>query len=399
MILNRFMKNRRRISAILFYVALVTYLVSLMLGQTAYFQRNLSGYPGRIQVALEMLSYLLFIGKVILDPPLQDNKKLIILVAMLVSFLISGFMIEHKFFFLTAIIFIAAIGMDDEKTILTSLIVSATILIVVLVLSKIGLAENVIFYQVDRTREALGFGWMTTPPILLYYIELAYIYIRKEKFKWYEVIVLLCANYYLYKHTLTRLTFLLAVIVIIFFYVQTIEKKWKKPWSVLKRFKYLYLATPTLLTIISYIAAKSFDVNSEKWNKVDLLLNARLSLTNLALNEYGITLFGQPIEWVGAGILNNGYADNYNYVDCSYLQLLMTYGIIPYLFIIGIYTYGLYKGIKRNNYWAVFVLLAVLAHSITEPHLIGFSMNILVLLPLTDIRECLGNNGTEVKSV
>lgn len=118
-----------------------------------------------------------------------------------------------------------------------------------------------------------------------------------------------------------------------------------------------------------------------------------------AIQKYGITVFGQPIEWVGAGILNDGFAENYNYVDCSYLQLLLMYGIIPFIFIIGIYIYGIFRSIKNDNYWAVFVLLATLVHAVTEPHLIGFSMNIMVLLPLAKIKQINSAVKTEEQSV
>ena len=53
--------------------------------------------------------------------------------------------------------------------------------------------------------------------------------------------------------------------------------------------------------------------------------------------------------------------------------------------------YGIYKSIKANNYWAVFVFLFVLVHSMTEPHLINVAVNAIVLLPLSDIRTIEDN--------
>ena len=64
----------------------------------------------------------------------------------------------------------------------------------------------------------------------------------------------------------------------------------------------------------------------------------------------------------------------------------MWYGAFVLILLIAIYMYGIYKSIKANNYWAVFVFLFVLVHSMTEPHLINVAVNSIVLLPLSDIR-------------
>ena len=383
-------------SSQIFVVALVLYLTSLMLGTTAYFTRNMGSWPGKILLALELLSYLVFLVKAIIDFPKISLKKKIIYILLLISFLISGIVIEHKFFFLTAIIFMAADDMNDDKLICTSLIIETLVFAVTIILAKIGIAEDYIFYQIDRTRAAMGFGWATTAPIMFFYITLGYIYLRKDKFKWYEAIMLQLVNYYVYKCTLTRLTFIMTTFVLVFFWIQTL---WKKPWKILSKLNPVYLAVPVLFTIISYLAPYFYKEESPIWYKIDMLLNSRLMLGQWAIQKYGITVFGQPIEWVGAGILNDGFAENYNYVDCSYLQLLLMYGIIPFIFIIGIYIYGIFRSIKNDNYWAVFVLLATLVHAVTEPHLIGFSMNIMVLLPLAKIKQINSAVKTEEQSV
>lgn len=380
----------------IFVVALVLYLTSLMLGTTAYFTRNMGSWPGKILLALELLSYLVFLVKAIIDFPKMSLKKKIVYILILISFLISGIVIEHKFFFLTALIFIAADEMDDDTVICASLIIEAVVFAMTIILAKIGIAENYIFYQIDRIRGTIGFSWATTAPIMFFYIVLGYIYLRKDKFKWYEAILLQLVNFYVYKCTLTRLTFLMTTLVLVFFWIQTM---WKKPWKILSKLNPVYLALPVLFTVISYLAPYFYKEDSQIWYKIDMLLNSRLMLGQRAIQEFGITAFGQPIEWVGAGILNDGFAENYNYVDCSYLQLLLMYGIIPFTFIIGIYIYGICRSIKNDNYWAVFVLLATLAHAVTEPHLIGFSMNILVLLPLTKIKTINSAVKTEEQSV
>lgn len=368
---------------ILYGIALAIILITSLIPQTAIYTRNENALLGIITNSIQALGYLLCLVKIVLSRKEYSINEIVFFCVLFAVFFISGFNIQHKFFFLTAILLISTVRADSVSISKISLCIQSVILFVVVFLSQIGLLEDKIFNPETRSRHILGFNWITVAPILFFFICLLYIYIRSEKFKWYEAIVLELINYYFYHMTNTRMTFLLCSVVIIFFTVQSL---WKGFFGYLKKLNWVYFIIPIVLVIVSIVAAYFYNPDNSIFLKANSILSGRLQLGHDALHYYKFPLFGQAIIWNGFGLLNDGIVDNYNYVDCSYLQIGMWYGAFVLILLIVIYMYGIYKSIKANNYWAVFVFLFVLVHSMTEPHLINVAVNAIVLLPLSDIR-------------
>lgn len=368
---------------ILYGIALAIILITSLIPQTAIYTRNENALLGIITNSIQAFGYLLCLVKIVLSRKEYSINEIVFFCVLFAVFFISGFNIQHKFFFLTAILLISTVRADSVSISKISLRIQSVILFVVVFLSQIGLLEDKIFNPETRSRHILGFNWITVAPILFFFICLLYIYIRSEKFKWYEAVVLELINYYFYHMTNTRMTFLLCSVVIIFFTVQSL---WKGFFGYLKKLNWVYFIIPIVLVIVSIVAAYFYNPDNSIFLKANSILSGRLQLGHDALHYYKFPLFGQVIIWNGFGLLNDGIVDNYNYVDCSYLQIGMWYGAFVLILLIAIYMYGIYKSIKANNYWAVFVFLFVLVHSMTEPHLINVAVNAIVLLPLSDIR-------------
>ena len=379
-------KNNRK--DILYGIALAIILITSLIPQTAIYTRNENALLGIITNSIQAFGYLLCLVKIVLSRKEYTINEIVFFCVLFAVFFISGFNIQHKFFFLTAILLISTVRADSVSISKISLCIQSVILFVVVFLSQIGLLEDKIFNPETRSRHILGFNWITVAPILFFFICLLYIYIRSEKFKWYEAIVLELINYYFYHMTNTRMTFLLCSVVIIFFTVQSL---WKGFFGYLKKLNWVYFIIPIVLVIVSIVAAYFYNPDNSIFLKANSILSGRLQLGHDALHYYKFPLFGQVIIWNGFGLLNDGIVDNYNYVDCSYLQIGMWYGAFVLILLIAIYMYGIYKSIKANNYWAVFVFLFVLVHSMTEPHLINVAVNAIVLLPLSDIRTIEDN--------
>lgn len=379
-------KNNRK--DILYGIALAIILITSLIPQTAIYTRNENALLGIITNSIQAFGYLLCLVKIVLSRKEYSINEIVFFCVLFAVFFISGFNIQHKFFFLTAILLISTVRADSVSISKISLCIQSVILFVVVFLSQIGLLEDKIFNPETRSRHILGFNWITVAPILFFFICLLYIYIRSEKFKWYEAIVLELINYYFYHMTNTRMTFLLCSVVIIFFTVQSL---WKGFFGYLKKLNWVYFIIPIVLVIVSIVAAYFYNPDNSIFLKANSILSGRLQLGHDALHYYKFPLFGQVIIWNGFGLLNDGIVDNYNYVDCSYQQIGMWYGAFVLILLIAIYMYGIYKSIKANNYWAVFVFLFVLVHSMTEPHLINVAVNAIVLLPLSDIRTIEDN--------
>ena len=124
----------------------------------------------------------------------------------------------------------------------------------------------------------------------------------------------------------------------------------------------------------------------EKLNKI---LNERLDLANSAIDKYGINLFGREIEWIGG---NNIYSEvklPYNYVDSSFLQYILTFGIIYIVLVCLLYTYMGFKANKQKDVVLSFIFIVIIGHSMFDPQMMWLDYTPFLLYFLA---------GTEKKS-
>lgn len=127
--------------------------------------------------------------------------------------------------------------------------------------------------------------------------------------------------------------------------------------------------------------------------KLNKLLSNRLYLGNNALHKYGVSMFGKQIKWIG----NGGYGHTftqfegaYNYVDCSYIRILLDYGVVIFLLVMVGFTMAIRYTIEENNKYLMWALVFVGGYSIIEPRLIeiGFNPFVLMLVVLVDTKYC-----------
>lgn len=325
------------------------------------------------------LAYFLLCIKILWDQ--YDNRNIISAIVYIGIFILAALFSGELNFFLFFMIYVATIGCHAKRVIEVSIVAQSVILVVSIIAALTGSVPNYNFSDITRKRYGMGFAWCTTAPVVFYFIMLGYIYIRGKKFKWYEAVVLEGINYWIYTQTSTRMTFFVATIFLLFFAIQS---SWKNPWRVMHMFNWVWIIMPFICAVISIGTSMSFNEKSEIWLKADNFFNNRLNLGYNAIEEYGFTLFGQHIEWVGFSTLNTSSV-GYNYVDCSYLQIALNYGIIALIAILTIYSIAIYRACKVDDYWLVFVLIFVLIHSLTEPRLYNFAFNTLSFVAFAKI--------------
>ncbi len=69
------------------------------------------------------------------------------------------------------------------------------------------------------------------------------------------------------------------------------------------------------------------------------------------------------------------------------MQILLNYGVIILLLILVIYSIGIYRAFKANNYWLVLVYMMILVHSMTEPRLFNLAFNPLIVVAFSSLME------------
>lgn len=89
-----------------------------------------------------------------------------------------------------------------------------------------------------------------------------------------------------------------------------------------------------------------------------------------AIRDYGFTLFGQNVAITGdLDIIKGESIKNYFSLDCFYIYLPVTKGVILSIFFIGYYIYCMKLAIKKEDIHLLFVMIAMLLYGICETNI------------------------------
>lgn len=366
---------------IVFFLAFIIFICSVVLEMTIW-NVSLDGDPVFFSQVLKMMRYLsygLCLLKILMDAVYARTEMItwgIICVLLLLCYIGS----MNKTMVLYLLFFIAAREIYAEHIIKVAVWIQSVILVITVGLSQLGFIEDYIMEPDIRPRHFLGFSWTTTGAILYFFILLEYIYIKKGRLKLIEYCLLLGIDWWFYHMTDSRMAFVLSAAVLTFFWMFgryiTSEKSNKS-------FYRLFMFAPLLISVFAIILHAKYNSANEIYFKINSLLSGRLRLGYEAIADYGISLFGQPIEWIGFA-LGTDSSKAYNYVDCSYLQVMLEYGVVFLLIMIVLYSLAIRNAFIEKEYYLCWIFLFVLAFSITEPRLIDLAFNPFVLLGVSE---------------
>lgn len=230
-------------------------------------------------------------------------------------------------------------------------------------------------FSETRSRYALGFDFVTTGANYWMYLVLAYVCYRKKKLTLAEAVILEIITYVFFAFTDTKNAFAITTLAIV---MALILKVWNEQFGrqIFSFFvKYITLIGTLLISALIFFFDKSTFV-SETIN--DLLTN-RIQLSYDAVQKYGTSCFGQAINWVGGAIYFEKEYVDYNYVDSSYMQIMLSYGIVLLTaIIVGYYLIG--RMIVKEKAWYLgLVIILSAVHSTFDPQLMWIQYNVYFL--------------------
>lgn len=370
------MKKRYvRIPDYIYVFAIFIFLASTILSKTMW----ISSIGDSFEFLLKLIryaAYVMCVFKIFFDNYYFSDfwKMSVVLVLVLVVCLCS----KSTILFTYSFVFVASYGMEKRSIIKCAVCIQSFLLFFIICTSQIGLNIDYIFDPGGRNRHGLGFTWTTTAAVLFFFIILEYIYIRQKRMKHAEYIIILILSYVLFRLTDAKLTFALSAASLGCFWLLSNVKIVE---LIMKKMRYIWIMMPLFIALFSYYIHRSYKAGSWMWEKLNNFLSGRLKLGNSALEQYGIKLLGQPIEWIGYSYREQ--AGVYNYVDCSYLQILIQYGLVFLGICLVIYTYILIKTTQEGDHYLSGCILVILFFSITEPFLMNLMVNLFPLLAVS----------------
>ena len=223
-------------------------------------------------------------------------------------------------------------------------------------------------------RLSLGFGWTTYAPNYFFSLVIGVLCINpKKKNKWFLAIVAIFINFLLYKATNTKAAYyetLALIFLVILIDILKIDLTKHKTIRIFLPLTYIVCATFTIWLSVN------FSNSSPVMRMINELTTYRLSLSHQALEVYPVGLLGNSVEWVTGNAIGG---DSYFYVDSSYIQILIQYGILVFIYIVTLFTILMRHFQYRKNNIILLCLIMIAIHSITEPQLLNLAYNPFLL--------------------
>lgn len=341
-------------------------------------------YPHRVGSVIQLLTIgLLFLKIVCLDS--LTDRQIIGEVALLSLVAIVTLTSGAHYLVTTVLLILGARGVRFRRILQVYLIVVGSILLVALVAAEIGLIQNITFKTSDGVRQSLGVLYTTDFAAHVFYLACAYLYVRARQFRLLDlwpVLVGLATIYFLTK-TMTDVICMLLLIVGYLFYIYRRQLVMVKPLMV--GLRYSFLTMPLVAGVIIWLST-AFNYQDHGFAKLNQLLSSRLALGNNALLAYGVKLFGQapiPVNgWGGDRVdtFKNGIGElTYFFIDSSFLNSLIAYGLLLTLVIVLGSSYLAYHRSQQHDYLLPLMLALAAISSAFDQHLLEVTYNVFIL--------------------
>ena len=228
-----------------------------------------------------------------------------------------------------------------------------------------------------------------------FWIFAAYFWIRGKKITWAEIITLGFLDIVVYSltgsnTTLIGLSFLLLCASGLKIWLFG-DKKFKLTDMKPDKFRAGRLLSKVVSLFCKYsfpvfavfciLIAALYDTGNPVLYRLNILLHKRLGLGHRGIVEQGIHLISSDVPSYGGFTSADGF---FNYLDCSYVFILINCGVLLLLFYLCSMTL---IQIRHKNYFYGVMIIAVCALScIEEHHLAGINYNFFIFLLLADIK-------------
>lgn len=133
-----------------------------------------------------------------------------------------------------------------------------------------------------------------------------------------------------------------------------------------------------LLSLVMLVLTRGYS-DSTFMQKIDYLFSNRLFMGRLALDQYDVPLFGQEVIMQGFGYSETESLGYYFYIDCSYIKMLVCYGLVVSILIWIAYTLLGHRAIKANEVYLIWVIGVIGLHCTMEQHLMEIAYNPFLL--------------------
>ena len=271
------------------------------------------------------------------------------------------------------------------KTILVCYLSSVGVLFVSsFLLTSFGALKNTVYFNGEFFRNSLGGIYPTDWAAYLFYLCTVTYSLIKRRLDFVLCLFLIVFIYIQYKYTKTRNTEMLMAISIlmIMWFILRLPHMVNNMLFLDKIFLIFSYCSFALWACIAILLGYFYSPDDYYMSILNDLFSSRLQLVRDAFTNYDIAFLGNYMEMIGNSEIPR---IGYNYLDSTYCQLLIRYGVISLVIFCTLYCLTIRNSIQQKNYKIVPCMALIALHSFTEPHYIEFFMNPFILLVFSDL--------------
>lgn len=264
-----------------------------------------------------------------------------------------------------------------DKIVKISMISTILAVLSVFLCSRLGIVEDLVYRFPNRNIETIhcfGFNYYSGPVYPLFFSSVAYLWLKKNKIRIFELSIFLAFNYCLYRVFSLRLTLICSVIIVIIelLIVRPVRVNISKKGFVF----YSTIAYPAV-ALASILLCYFYNPSNPIMYIINTYTN-RLIYGKIGFDKYGISLLGQKIEMNGA-YSTRIFSRQYFYIDVGYVYTLLVYGIIAFAVVMLLYTLLYRNSCLANDKLSFMWITIILIFSIVNNVWLTISYNPIIL--------------------
>lgn len=353
-------KITNQIFAIIFFILLIIHCVE----NTSVIYSNAMWVKG-MYLFRNVLYLILGLG--VVGFSLYKKKEAIVATALLTVGMLSvlgsrdfGLM---EFF----VIMLAMKGQNHKKNLSVFFLVKCLALLLTPLLWKIGILETM-YYKDDIVGyyNTFGFCHRNVLGANVAVVCIVWFYIRYRVIKVYDVIAWTVIAIFTYMAADSLTSVLIMLITISVSIMFRIKQEKIVHWTYIK---WIFIGCFILFFLISIIGTLFYSKDSTIWKMIDNIFTKRFYFSNYCFEKYGLSLFGQNIDFVSSIQAQNSESAKL-ILDNSYMRAILYYGLIPGLTFLGIYFWAINTVLERKKYAFLLALMFFSLYGMSERYML-----------------------------
>ena len=371
--------NNRFISEKIYLFTLFIWVVVASLVTTTYFVR-LDGFLSLYRILLYFTIIMILIKEFITLPKTLYYfrfhwQQLLIVTAFFISMFIVAKNRDGLLDINVLLLVFSARDIDFRKLLGTFSFATFLVLILTIFASNKGVISNMFMRADGGYRFSLGFNYVSFASQRLFFALCSYLMFRGKKISYIELLALLSATIYMYQQTSTSSPFYLSILILAYalFSLKIIKKGFIIEYFWMKTIaKYGFVFALIITLYFCFYSSGSL------FHLVDQFTHNRLRLSVEGFRNFGVSWLGQRISFSTLDLFGN-FTSNYNFIDSSFVQLLVIDGLIVSVFMLFALTKVMKYFVSIRKDIVLACLGIMIIHGMFDPQMLVLRYSPLIL--------------------